>query len=164
MIQTFLGAACRLISGENINKGDTLLENGKRILVFSTNDLLEIAARAAEILGDGTFKITPKLWGKMFVISARVTSTVFVPVAVFLLPDKTRVSYSEAFSLFREALETRGLTFSSEWFMSDFEVAIKQEFTNQLPMVKPKGKRSKLIEMSFSDNIRGSLRIKILLL
>ena len=48
--------------------------------------------------------------------------------------------------------------------MSNFEMAIKQEFTNQLPMVKPKGKRSKLIEMSFSDNIRGSLRIKILLL
>ena len=91
-----------------------MLENGKRILVFSTNDLLEIAARAAEILGDGTFKITPKLWGKMFVISARVTSTVFVPVAVFLLPDKTRVSYSEAFSLLREALEQRGLILSSE--------------------------------------------------
>ena len=61
---------CRLISGENIIKGDTLLENGKRILMFSTNDLLEIAARAAEILGDGTFKITPKLWGQVFVISA----------------------------------------------------------------------------------------------
>ena len=64
---------------------------------------------------------------------------VFVPVAVFLLPDKTRVSYSEAFSLLREALEQRGLSLSSEWFMSDFEVAIKQEFVHQFPAVKPKG-------------------------
>ena len=130
---------CILGSGENIVKGDILLENGKRIIMFSTNDLLEIAARAEELLGDGTFKITPKLWGQVFVITAQVTSDVFVPVVVFLLPDKMRISYSEAFSLFREALETRGLTLSSEWFMSDFEVAIKQEFINQFPMVKPKG-------------------------
>ena len=66
-------------------------------------------------------------------ISALVTYSVFVPVAVFLLPDKTRASYSEAFSLLREALEQRGLRLSS------FEVAIKQEFVKQFPAVKPKG-------------------------
>ena len=65
---------CTLSSGENIVKGDILLENGKRIIMFSTNDLLEIAAHAEELLGDGTFKITPKLWGQVFVITAQVTS------------------------------------------------------------------------------------------
>ena len=49
---------CSLSSGENIVKGDILFENGKRIIMFSTDALLEIAARALEILGDGTFKIT----------------------------------------------------------------------------------------------------------
>ena len=43
-------------------QGDILLENGKRIIMFSTNALLDILARDIEILGDGTFKITPKLW------------------------------------------------------------------------------------------------------
>ena len=76
---------------------------------------MEVLARAKEILGDGTFKITPLLWGQLFVISAQVTPFVFVPVAVFLLPDKTN-QHSEAFSLFREALEQRGLSLSSEWF------------------------------------------------
>ena len=61
-------------------------------MLFTTNDLLEVLARAKEILGDGTFKITPLLWGQVFVISAQETETpsVFVPVAVFLLPNKTR--------------------------------------------------------------------------
>ena len=130
---------CTLSSGENIVKGDILLENGKRIIMFSTNALLEIAARASEILGDGTFKITPKLWHQVFVISAQVTSDVYVPVAVFLLPDKMGISYAAAFSLFKEALETRGLSLAARWFMSDFEHAIKTSFTEKFPLIKPKG-------------------------
>ena len=130
---------CSLSSGENIVKGDILLENGKRIVMFSTNALLEIAARALEILGDGTFKITPNLWHQVFVISVQVTSDVYVPVAVFLLPDKMGIGYSTAFSLFKEALETRGLSLAAKWFMSDFEPAIKIAFTEQFPLIKPKG-------------------------
>ena len=110
-----------------------------RIIMFSTNALLDIAARASEILGDGTFKITPKLWHQVFVISVQVTSDVYVPVAVFLLPDKMGTSYSAAFSLFKEALETRGLSLAAKWFMSDFEPAIKIAFTEQFPLIKPKG-------------------------
>ena len=113
-------SCCKLKSGENIVKGDTVLENGKRILMFSVNDLLDVAARSKELLGDGTFKITPMLWGQVFVISGQRSSTVFVPVAVFLLPDKMRISYAEAFSLFREALEVREVRLSAEYFMSDF--------------------------------------------
>ena len=81
-------AWCTLISGENIIKGDTIFANEKRVLLFTTNDLLEVLARAKEILGDGTFKITPLLWGQVFVISAQVTPSVFVPVAVFLLASR----------------------------------------------------------------------------
>ena len=130
---------CNISSGENIVKGDILLENGKRIVMFSSNALLDIAARASEILGDGTFKITPKLWHQVFVISVQVTSEVYVPAAVFLLPDKMGISYSAAFSLFREALETRGLSLAAKWFMSDFEPAIKIALTEQFPLIKPKG-------------------------
>ena len=41
--------------------------------------------------------------------------------------------------MFREALEVREVRLSAEYFMSDFEPAIKQEFTNQFPLIKPKG-------------------------
>ena len=130
---------CTLSSGENIVKGDILLENGKRIIMFSTNAPLDILACAIEILGDGTFKITPKLWHQVFVISVQVTSDVYVPIAVFLLPDKMGISYSAAFSLLKEALEKRGLSLAAKWFMSDFEPAIKIAFTEQFPLIKPKG-------------------------
>ena len=63
----------------------------------------------------------------------------YVPVAVFFLLDKMGISNSAAFSLFREALETRGLSLAAKWFMSDFEPAIKIAFTEQFPLIKPKG-------------------------
>ena len=62
--------------------------------MFSSIALLDIAARASEILGDAKFKITPKVWHQVFVISVQVTSELYVPVAVFLLPENMRISYS----------------------------------------------------------------------
>ena len=47
--------------GEMVVKGDTVI-NGKRIILFSSNEHLKILARSQQILGDGTFKITPSLW------------------------------------------------------------------------------------------------------
>ena len=47
-------------------KGDQVLENGKRIILFCSNDHLGILAWSQQVLGDGTFKITPKLWYQTF--------------------------------------------------------------------------------------------------
>ena len=60
---------------------------------------MDIAAQALEILGDGTFKITPKLWHQVFVISVQVTSYVYVPVSVFLLP--INIAFTEQFLLIK---------------------------------------------------------------
>ena len=61
---------CNLSSGENIDcEGRHSVRKWDEIVMFSSNALLDIAARASEILGDGTFKITPKLWHQVFVIS-----------------------------------------------------------------------------------------------
>ena len=120
-------------------KGDQILEDGKRIVLFSSNDHLDHLARAKQVLGDGTFKITPKLWYQTFIIQAQVSSQVFVPVAFCLLPDKKRQSYDTMFSLLKEALECRGLQLSAEYFMSDFEIAIRDSFVNHFPGIKAKG-------------------------
>ena len=73
---------------ECIIKGDQVFQDGRRILLFSTDEHLRILARAREILGDGTFRITPHLWCQTFVISASVSGSSFVPVPYCLLPDK----------------------------------------------------------------------------
>ena len=114
--------------GENVVKAEQVLSDGRRVLLFTTDAHLKILARAFQILGDGTFRITPALWCQTFIISAEVTTGVFVPVVFALLPDKKRESYDAMFGLLREALETLGKELSASFFMSDFEIAIRESF------------------------------------
>ena len=79
--------------GESVVKGEQVLSDGRRIILFTTKEHLKILARARQILGDGTFRITPLLWCQTFIISAEVSKDVFVPVAFCLLPDKKKESY-----------------------------------------------------------------------
>ena len=85
-------------NNEELVKGDQVLSDGRRIILFSTNEHLELLARAPQILGDGTFRITPRLWTQTFIISAQVHSEVFVPVAFCLLPDKKKESRGQELS------------------------------------------------------------------
>ena len=56
------GLPAFLLDGvECMVKGDQVFQDGRRILLFSTDEHLQILARAREILGDGTFRITPHL-------------------------------------------------------------------------------------------------------
>ena len=119
--------------------GDQILEDGRRIILFSSNDHLEILARGKQILSDGTFSIAPKLWTQVFIISVQVSEGVFIPVCFALLPDKKRSTYDAMFGMLREALETRGLELSAEYFMSDFETAIRDSFVSHFSGIQPKG-------------------------
>ena len=67
--------------------------------------------------------------------SVSVSDDVFVPVVFTLLPDKKRESYDAMFSLLKENLECRGLEMSATYFMSDFEIAIKDSFLYFFPDV-----------------------------
>ena len=94
-------------SDEVVVKGDQLLPDGRRIIMFSFYDNLDLLARAPQILGDGIFRVTPRLWTQTFIISVQVTESVFVPVVFTLLPDKKKESYEAMFKLLRDALECR---------------------------------------------------------
>ena len=58
---------------EVVIKGDQVFSNGRRVVMYTTNDHLEILARAKQVLGDGTFRVTPKLWCQTFIISVSVS-------------------------------------------------------------------------------------------
>ena len=125
---------------ENIIKGDTLISDNKRVIMYSTDALLDVLARGKQILGDGTFKITPRGWTQVFTIAAQVDMDgTFVTCAYILLPDKKRESYNIMFSMLKEALSRRGLELSAEFFMSDFEIAIRQAFMQIFPTVMVRG-------------------------
>jgi hypothetical protein len=118
---------------ESLVKGDVIHSDGLRVLLFATDESLNILARTRTILADGTFRITPYLWYQVFTHS-------FVPVAFGLLPDKKRYwyklqceqiikltvsrrSYDDLFSLLKKSLDhpSRNLALSAEWLMSDSE-------------------------------------------
>ena len=103
---------------ENACIGDVVLSGGRRVLLFSSDVHLEILAKAQQVLADGTFCITPSLWTQTFIISAEVTSKVFVPVLFALLPDKKRESYDAMFNSLKENLDSRGLELSARYLMS----------------------------------------------
>ena len=111
------------------------MSNGRRILVFSSDESLKILARARTILGDGTFRVTPSLWYQTFIISAEVDEAVFVPVMFALLPDKRQTTYEDMFGIIKDCLNSR----SAELFMSDFEVGIRNGFSLHFPEVAVKG-------------------------
>ena len=72
-------------------------------------------------------------------MSAEVSKDVFVPVAFCLLPDKKKESYQVMFSLLKNALDDSELELSAEYFMSDFEVAIRDAFLSTFPGIEAKG-------------------------
>ena len=57
---------CDQSSRESVVKGDILHSDGLRVILFSTEDSLQILSRAQTILADGTFRITPHLWYQTF--------------------------------------------------------------------------------------------------
>ena len=128
-----------LHNGENIVKGDAQLTDGRRIILFSSKEHLKVLARARQILGDGTFRITPRQFYQTFIISAEVSSGVFVPAAFCLLPDKKKESYLSMFSLLNKALDLMGMELSAEFFMSDFEIGIRDAFLTTFPGIEAKG-------------------------
>merc|ERR1712150_373175 len=68
-----------LPGSQSVVKGDILHSEGLRVILFSTEDSLQILARAQIILADGTFRITPHLWYQTFIFSASFRENSFVP-------------------------------------------------------------------------------------
>ena len=65
---------------ESVVKGDQVLDDGRRIVLLTTNTHLKYLAKSEQVLADGTFRITPIPWTQTFIISVPVTSSVFIPV------------------------------------------------------------------------------------
>ena len=102
-------------------------------------------------------KVTPGLWCQTFIISAEVSSGIFVPVCFCLLPDKKKESYETMFSLLKEALETLGKELSAAYFMSDFELAIRNAFTGTFQGIELKDSLNKAETVLKMEGIKAGL-------
>ena len=113
------------LNEESIIHGDSVLADGRRVILMSTKDCLKNLANAKTICGDGTFKITPAPWKQVMIISAEIIEDVWVPVAFGYLPDKKKDTYNMFFGLLKEALTKNGFELSAQYFMRDFETNLR---------------------------------------
>ena len=104
--------------------------------LFGTPLSAEAFAKAEFKSGDGTFKITPKLFFQVFVLMA-LYGGIYVPCLFGLLPDKSEDSYLRLFAMIWAYNDKNNLPndFSNQFFMCDFESNIRTSVLMYWPML-----------------------------
>uniref|UniRef100_A0A6P7FYN1 Uncharacterized protein LOC114332088 n=1 Tax=Diabrotica virgifera virgifera TaxID=50390 RepID=A0A6P7FYN1_DIAVI len=99
---------------------DSGAEDPNRILMFGTQENLDILQQNRHWFVDGTFKVAPELFVQVFTIHALVENTC-MPLVYVLLQNKSEITYVR---VFQKLLELK-LTLNPASIMSDFEKAIQ---------------------------------------
>ena len=107
----------------------------KDIIILGTPVTAEAWARSEFKRADGTFKITPKL--KTFVLMA-MYGGIYIPCLFGLLPVKSAETYECFFGMIWEYNDNHYLAnnFYAQFFMVDFEYAIRTSIMLYWPMVR----------------------------
>jgi len=77
---------------------DSGVDDENRMLIFASNQAIQLLAISEDWFGDGTFKVCPDIFFQLYTIHARINQRV-IPCVYALLPNKTRQTYER---LFRE--------------------------------------------------------------
>ena len=91
-----------------------------RMLIFSTQKLLDILKEAGTIFADGTFKMAPTPFRQLYILRAEFDGVV-VTVCYVMLTSKTQQQYIDMFRQLQ--IMCPGLEMSS--LMIDFELAVR---------------------------------------
>lgn len=95
----------------------------ERILIFTTNENLNILMSSGEWFMDGTFDLCPILFYQLFTVHA-FKGKLIVPLVFCLLPNKQQVTYEKMF----QALKNLKPELKPNIIMTDFEVTIVNAF------------------------------------
>lgn len=118
------------------NRGENFLFINDRIsniVGFSCETNLNVLRQAKTMYVDGTFESSPKLFQQIFIIHT-VIDNIYVPLAFFLLPDKTISSYKNALLHIKNYVQP-------DIVYVDFEKAIHAALRAVWPTVQLKGCR-----------------------
>ena len=95
----------------------------KRVLVFASEDGLNLLGSTDTWFIDGTFSTAPSQFQQIFCIRAAIGNT-HVSVAYALLPSKTQHIYEECLTAILDACLQRDIRPSPNTVVTDYEIAI----------------------------------------
>ncbi|XP_067668277.1 uncharacterized protein [Haliotis asinina] len=110
-----------------------------KILVFATDETLEMAQQANILYMDGTFYSCPGLWHQLYVIHSMAGGKMF-PLMFCLLPDRRRETYTRLFQQLKEVTQDRvGRPLSPDVIQVDFEYPVHQAIHAEFPTTAVRG-------------------------
>jgi hypothetical protein len=119
---------------------DNKCKNKRRIIIFISEEGLEIASVSPQWLIDGTFKSCPNLFYQILTIHGYFKNHHAFPFAYILLQSKDRQTYEDAFKQLRIILKLdNDLTIKLEQVITDFELSLQQAIKSQFKNVELKG-------------------------
>lgn len=116
---------------ENLLLHDNGTDAEERILVFGTDNELQLLVDADTWFLDGNFKLAPKPFLQLYVIRIEKNS-VYVSTLFILMQNKTRSSYESMFSIILNICKDRDLYPDPTFLNMDFEMAVIKAAKNIL--------------------------------
>jgi hypothetical protein len=107
----------KLASGLRYLQYDSGADDADRILIFASDDNLDLLIRHRHWLADGTFKCAPAVFYQLFPLHVYIEGSV-VPAVYALLPNKTQQTYQQMLLEFSKLRQ-----FNPESIVTDFERA-----------------------------------------
>ena len=104
----------------------------KRILAYTSKQLLQLFGKCTRGSLDGTFKSCCKLWKQQFVYMLKYNKH-WIPVVWGWLPDKCEVSYKVFLHMVLEKLRELNIPFNLEEIITDFELNIHKSIDDMMP-------------------------------
>jgi hypothetical protein len=102
-----------------------LLHHDNNIVIFASDEALQLVSASDIILLDGTFNSSPALFYQLYTIHGRVLGQI-APLVYALLPNKEKFTYRRLFEVVRHELGARGLVWNPERILIDHELAALQ--------------------------------------
>jgi hypothetical protein len=123
----------KTISGFRFLQCDSGRDDNDRILIFASDENLDLLARHRHWFADGTFKCSPAMFYQVFTIHVYIGGSI-LPLVYALLPDKTQVTYQRLLTEFSKLRQ-----FNPESIVTDFEQAMINAFRFVFPSVSQSG-------------------------
>ncbi|CAF0881500.1 unnamed protein product [Adineta ricciae] len=110
------------------------IRSAGRVLVWSSDTLLNLLFNSAKLHMDGTFSSAPPMFHQVVIIQAFLHETC-IPVVYALLCDRKAVTYMHLLNVLSDEAKRMNKTFNPSLIMTDFEPgiakAISMEFTEK---------------------------------